>query len=127
MNVVIYTDDLEPITIIDLPIDFCRMGYERRFVRVAVPMPLMATPMQEDFSFPNDIHIVTLMFDKLRKRNKQGQVIESWIITTDDEVLALKLKPAWLPGQRGAINDYERIIESLSTALFSTLRGSLGD
>lgn len=125
MNVVIYTDDLEPITIIDLPIDFCRMGYERRFVRVAVPMPISV--MLETDPLLLEDHIVTLKFDKLKKRNKQGQVIESWIITTDDEVLALKLKPAWLPGQRGAINDYERIIESLSTALFSTLRGSLGD
>ena len=125
MNVVIYTDELEPITIIDLPIDFCRMGYQRRFVRVAVPMPISV--MLETDPLLLEDHIVTLKFDKLRKRNKQGQVIESWIITTDDEVLALKLKPAWLPGQRGAINDYERIIESLSTALFSTLRGSLGD
>lgn len=125
MNVVIYTDDLEPITIIDLPIDFCRMGYERRFVRVAVPMPISV--MLETDPLPLEDHIVTLKFDKLKKRNKQGQVIESWIITTDDEVLALKLKPAWLPGQRSEINDYERTIESLSSALFSTFRGFLGD
>lgn len=125
MNVVIYTDDLEPITIIDLPIDFLRMGYERRFVRVAVPMPISV--MIELDPLDSDCHIVTLVFHKLNKRNKHGQLIESWIITTDDEVLALKLKPGWLPGQRGAINNYERIIDSLSTALLSTLRGSLGD
>jgi hypothetical protein len=125
VNVVIYTDDLEPITIIDLPIDFCRMGYERRFVRVAVPMPISVMLETDPLLLEN--HIVTLKFDKLKKSNKRGEIIESWIITTDDEVLALKLKPGWLPGQRGAINDYERIIESLSTALFSTLRGSLGD
>lgn len=125
MNVVIYTDELEPITIIDLPIDFCRMGYERRFVRLAVMMPISV--MIELDPLDSDCHIVTLVFDKLNKRNKHGQLIESWIITTDDEVLALKLKPGWLPGQRGAINDYERIIDSLSTALLSTLRGSLGD
>lgn len=125
MNVVIYTDDLEPITIIDLPIDFCRMGYERRFVRVAVPMPISV--MLETDPLSLEVHIVTLKFDKLMKRNKQGQVIESWIITTDDEVLALKLKPSWLPGQRGAINDYERAIDSLSNALLSTLRGASDD
>lgn len=125
MNVVIYTDDLEPITIIDLPIDFCRMGYERRFVRVAVMMPI-SVMLETDPMLLED-YIVTLKFDKLKKSNKRGEMIESWIITTDDEVLALKLKPSWLPGQRGAINDYERVIDSLSNALLSTLRGASDD
>lgn len=126
MRVVIYTEEMEPITIIDLPLDLLRMGYERRYVRVPVPTPVpislncnKAYPKIDDIQF----YVVELQFDLLVTIGKFGKRVESWIITTGDKVQALRLKPSWLPGQQAEINRYNETINVLTEALVSALKG----
>lgn len=118
MNIVLYTRDMEPITIIDLPMWAIEMGESQRFVRVAVPMrPMTSCPLNEPMRLR--CRKVDLEFHKMINMNRRT----SWFVTVHDEETALMLTPSWLPGQRGAINKYERGIKDLSSMLLMALQG----
>ncbi len=126
MNVVLYTRDFEPITIIDLPMWALEHGERLRYVGVEVMDPISDThllPLEPPEPLPLlQARRVNLEFHPIRMPDKR-----SWLITVDDDVLALKLKPSWLPGQRGAINEYERTTRNLSRMLIDVLaRGVRG-
>lgn len=122
MNVVLYTRDMEPITIIDLPMWALEQGERQRIVWVAVMDRLPA------LSDPSPINIeslkmrtVSLHFHRITLREKRG-----WMILVDDEETALELTPSWLPGQQRRINDHRRSIRQLATALLDTLARGAG-
>lgn len=122
MNVVIYTQDMEPITIIDLPLAAIQFGLKRQFLMLPVPIPFQM--IQDGGARIDDLVIrtVALEFNELRMPNGQT----SWIVVTQDEEVALMLRPAWLPGQRGAINDYEGVIRRLRDALLLAVVRGMG-
>lgn len=121
MNVVLYTRDMEPITIIDLPMWALDHGERLGGVNVAVMDATQLEPVNPtDPVPPANFAIVRMAFHRLRFYDKQ-----SWIITVDNDELALKLKPSWLPGQRGAINEYQRITSELSRVLLDVLARGL--
>lgn len=124
MNVVIYTRDMEPITIIDLPMWALEAGERRAFVQVAVTDPVRLEPTSEFVQIQAiTARAVTLEFNPIR-----FGAVRSWMITTRDEELAMLLRPSWLPGQRGSINQYERTVRDLSRMLIDTLsRGVEGN
>lgn len=119
MNIVLYTHDMEPITIINLPLSAIEFGESQRFVSVAVPMKPRTSCLPNE---PIDVRYrkVELEFHKIINMNRRT----SWFVTVQDEETALMLTPSWLPGQRGAINKYERDIKDLSSMLLKALRGS---
>ncbi len=124
MNVVIYTRDMEPITIIDLPLWALELAERRAHVQVEVINPVLLEPTSESVQIQSiTARAVTLEFTPIRLGSAR-----SWIITTRDEVLAMLLRPSWLPGQRGSINQYERTVRELSKALVDALsRGAGGN
>jgi len=119
MNVVLYTREMEPITIIDLPLAVLEFGQKEGFVRVEAFDPPQLVPMHESAPIEMTFNVVTLRFDRLRFYNR-----ESWFVTVDDDVIALKLKPSWLPGQQAEVNQQRAIIRSLSNALLTQMRNS---
>jgi hypothetical protein len=120
MNIVLYTMDMEPITIIDLPMWAIELGEKERMVAVAVIRPPSRTPF-ENTPLELSTQVVYLRFHPLVFYGKKN-----WIITVENEELALLLKPSWLPGQRKQINDYERQVENLSFALLQALSALAG-
>lgn len=122
MNIVLYTMDMEPITIIDLPMWAIELGEKHGTVAVGVYLPFSATPMDNADPITSSYWVVYLKFHPMRFYEKK-----SWLITVDNEELALKLKPSWLPGQQKAINDYERDVKNLSMALLQALSGLAGE
>lgn len=122
MNVVIYTRDMEPITVIDLPKWALDVGEKRRFVQVAVTDPVTSLEhlRSEDINQLRS-YVVTLEFCPITLRKAH-----SWVIVADDDILALKLHPAWLPGQQRQINEFRRINRELSAALLSVLARGVG-
>lgn len=127
MNVVIYTKDMEPITVIDLPPAMIRFGQERHFLRVPVqvPVPAYLPPgWSVDDAVVDSAVIRTVALEFSELRMPDGKT--SCIVVTHDEEFALALRPAWLPGQRGAINDYERSIRKLGDALLQALSRGMG-
>jgi hypothetical protein len=123
MNVVLYTRDMEPITVIDLPL--WALEFAQRMGRVRIEA---ADPVDMNQLIPGQrvdslrFHIVTLEFHRLLLSRDR----ESWIVTVDDDVLALKLRPAWLPGQRAKINQYESETKKLAGMLLDVLSRGVG-
>jgi hypothetical protein len=117
MNVVIYTQDFEPITVIDLPVWLLEQMEQQGSVRVAVLQPVRTTTGNDhaDFQMPP---IVTIYCEKLRWKDGTTKPI----LITYDEELALTLRPEWLPGQQGAVNNYKQHIRNLTNSLIRVMR-----
>ena len=119
MNIVLYTQDFEPITVIDLPLWLLEKVDSDGYVKVAVPKRLdikniaesaaNGSPLQELYD------TITIIGTRLYWRDNTPRTI--YTTTAKDEELALVLKPAWLPGQRMQINNYQEAITFLATQL----------
>lgn len=119
MNIVVYTRDFEPITILDLPLWLVEQMEKQGRVRVAVQEPPATQWMAPDLgTTQHEIKTVTLECYRLRWSDGSQKPI---IVTQDDE-LALALKPDWLPGQRAQVNDYKNTITNLITMLKKAMR-----
>lgn len=120
MNVVLYTRDFEPITVLDLPLWLLDRMEKQGRVRVAVQEPvswLVNNPEQPVIAEPN---IRTVTLECLRIRWTDGNY--KTIIVTQDDELALALKPDWLPGQRAQVNNYKETITNLVNMLKKAMR-----
>lgn len=119
MNVVIYTRDMEPITIIDLPMWALEAGERRMFVSLGIVDEVKLANARD----PVDVtaRTITLEFTLIRLGD-----VRSWLITTRDDELALLLRPSWLPGQRRKINEYERNNRRLASMLLDVLARGVG-
>lgn len=117
MNVVLYTPDLEPITILDLPLWLLEQLEKQGAVRIAVLKPPRWVDGSEAVTFDMP-ETVTVYCERLRWKDGSTKII---LITPDDE-LALTLKPEWLPGQRAAVQGYQKVIRHLTDQLIKAMR-----
>lgn len=120
MNVVLYTRDFEPITVLDLPMWLLEQMEKQGQVKVAVQEPvswMVNSPEQPVTAEPN-LRTVTLECLRIRWLDSTNKTI---IVTQDDE-LALALKPDWLPGQRAQVNNYKETITNLVNMLKKAMR-----
>lgn len=118
MNVVLYTTDFEPITVLDLPMWLLDQLEKTGAVKVAVQQPLSIkeiTNLQETLG---DTRTVTIYCEKLRWKNG---TIKTVLVTPDEELLLLA-KPAWLPGQTATIQANKLVIRSLTQKLIKAMR-----
>lgn len=105
MRVVLYADDIEPITVIDLPEFAERYLAERGMVRIAVQIPVaLSAPMARQVpSFNDGLRTVTIFGERLIRHGR-----EHMMLFTRDEESALLLKCAFLPGQQAGLQERER-------------------
>lgn len=121
MNVVLYTTDFEPITVLDLPIWLLDQLERVGAVRVAVQSPIKVNIADTSWSQPwniDDFKTVTIYCEKLRWRDNTVKPI----LITPDEELAMLLKPEWLPGQRSTINGMKQTVRLLTDQLIKAMR-----
>jgi hypothetical protein len=119
MNVVLYTLDLEPITVIDLPMWMLDHIEKTGACKVAIKRPVTADFIEKvAVGTVEGPECVTIQQYRLRWRN--GDI--KTVLVTKDEELALTLKPEWLPGQRLQIQNMESAIGWLSKELKKQLR-----
>lgn len=117
MNVVLYTEDFEPITVLDLPTWLLEQMERVGHARVAVMRPPSWTT--NEVPVPElALETVTIYCERLRW--KDGTVKP--VLVTSDETLAMLLRPEWLPGQRQAINGYKEAIRTLTDNLIKAMR-----
>jgi len=119
MNVILYTTDFEPITVVDLPM--WMLDHLERYggVKVAIKRPITADFVEKvAVGTVEGPECVTIRQARLRWAD--GSV--KTILVTEDDVLALTLKPEWLPGQRLQIQNMEAAIGFLGKALKQELR-----
>lgn len=117
MNVVLYTHDFEPITVIDLPLWLLEQMEKVGSVRVAVLEPPRVIKAQDAVSAYQP-KIVTIYCEKLRWKDGTTKPI----LVTRDEELALMMRPEWLPGQQQAVNSYKAVIRGLTDQLIRAMR-----
>jgi hypothetical protein len=117
MNVVLYTQDFEPITVLDLPTWLLEQLERQGQVRVAVLRPLQVGTQVAVGSVEGP-EVVTIYCERLQW--KDGTIKP--ILITHDEELALTLRPEWLPGQRQRVQSYEKAIRSLTDSLVKAMR-----
>lgn len=119
MNIILYTHDFEPITVVDLPHWLLEAVEREGAVKVAVKRPI--TP---DFIEKVAVGSVegpeTVTIQARRLRWPDGTVKPIYV--TNDEVLALTLKPEWLPGQRMQVQNFQEAIGWLSGHLKRLMR-----
>jgi saccharopine dehydrogenase-like NADP-dependent oxidoreductase len=118
MNVVLYTEDFEPITVLDLPVWLLETMERHGGVRVAVLEPLQITKPAEESLSMHSPKIVTIYCEKLRWKDGSTKPV----LITYDEELALMLRPSWLTGQQASINSYKQTIRSLTDTLVKAMR-----
>lgn len=103
MRVVIYANDFEPITVIELS----NFAYDHMvkygFVRLAVMKPVSFVRPTDNLVMDDQCWVVELIAERLIRGRH-----ETLMIFTSDEEAALMLKSAFLPGQRASLQDRER-------------------
>jgi hypothetical protein len=111
MNIILYTPDFEPITVVDMPMWLLEAIERDGAVKVAVKRPLTQDFIERvavgSVEGPENVVI------RLAKLRWMDGTIKP-IYITDSEVLALTLKPEWLPGQRLQVQNFESAISWLS-------------
>jgi hypothetical protein len=101
MNAVLYTHDMEPITVVDLqPWVWDRLK-EGGHVNVYVKEPFRLWS-KDDYA-PQKPRVVTITGELFRRRG-----VDAMMLFTHDEESALMLKASFLPGQRGTQQARER-------------------
>ena len=120
MNVVLYTQDFEPITVLDLPHWLLEQLERQGSVRVAVLRPVQYARL--DASIPvgsvEGPQVVTIYCERLRWRDGTLKPI----LVTHDEELALTLRPHWLPGQVATVQSYRKAVRHLTEQLVRVMR-----
>lgn len=118
MRVVIYSaEDLEPITVINLPITERDLEQRGMLWRVHVPPQISAmwsTPDERPTAVPPAY--VELQFERFMRGKHCGLMC-----FTNADALAMRLVPDWLLGQRGAVQAIERERDLLATLLLASI------
>lgn len=115
MNVVIYTQDLEPVTVIDLPHWAMEQGEREGVVRLVSRQPLPMSLHKNDAAVIK-VHTALIRFNKMRFFGRDG-----WIVTTDSDAMAMGLEATWLPGQKHEIEEQRQEIKHLTEMLLGEL------
>lgn len=104
MRTVLYADDMEPITVIDLPPMAVEFLKERGRVRLPVLLPFRL-PMLNEYATPSKamLRTVDISAETLVRKGR-----EHMMLFTRDEESALLMKCAFLPGQQAGLQERER-------------------
>lgn len=105
MRVVLYADDMEPITVIDL--SALAHGYLKKLgmVKLAVMLPpLLSVLAAAQMPMQADNKTVTIFAERFIRHGR-----EHMMLFTRDEESALLLKCAFLPGQQAGLQERERV------------------
>jgi hypothetical protein len=118
MRVVLYTRDFEPITVLEIPMWLLDQLEKQGTIKIAVAPTLKS--LAETFSqeMPPMPEVIDIYCRKLRW---EDGTLKTILITNNDE-LALALRPEWLPGQQQAINWYHRTIHGLVDQLHKAMK-----
>ena len=120
MNVILYTEDFEPIIPIDLPLWLLERLEQEGAVRVAVnkPQGFKGEKIPVGTVGNEDMPTVRIRYEKLRWHDGSLKTI----LVTPDEELALTLTPEWLPGQRAPIQLYLETVRKMHDELIRQIR-----
>lgn len=112
MNVILYSKDFEPITVVDLPKSVLDSIEKKGGVTLSLG------PTHDELGEPLNPPLCTLRHAAIKWADGSHKTI----LLTKDEEVALMLKPDWLPGQRGTHNLYYNHIKELTNRVIKLTR-----
>jgi hypothetical protein len=98
---VIYTHDMEPITIVDMEPEHWRFLEKQKMIRFAVLEPLDFKNVWEPAKITNNLRDVTVYANKITR----GDGTKYYMLTTGDDENALLMASSFLPGQQRALQE----------------------
>lgn len=101
MNIIIYSEDFEAITSVDLPISVIDSAEQRGGITLALNKSDGPTAL-----INVSCHRIIWIDGSIKS-----------VLVTKDEELALLLKPDWLVGQKAVIGAYQRTLKILTDKL----------
>lgn len=107
MDVVIYSRELEPITVLDLNMEVMDTLKEQHKCILRTPNGI-------------DCRIYAIFLPWV---SEEGELSNIMMVLTIDEEEALQLNPGWLPGQRSAVNMAIKGIRRLKAELMKYIKG----
>jgi len=116
MNVILYTIDFEPLTVLELPIDVLEKMEVEGALKIIVAKP-PKTMSEGTLTFPMP-ETITIYCQKMRWLDSSIKTI----LFTEDEELALAIKPSWLPGQVWNVQHYKSTIKHLNEQIIRVMR-----
>lgn len=124
MRLVIWDDEtLQPVTVVNLPVDNEAIERMGRRLRVEVGRPRF-TPMDPPLiGDPSDcrIPILEITFEKMRREHRYNGAQECWMAFVTAVELAVLLKPDWLIGQLSAVEYLQQQNDRLTDMLIGQL------
>lgn len=130
MRFVVYDDEsLEPITVLNLPFTNHIMDEKLRECghRWRVPVPETLGPVRcrsrDELPSMSQMRIVDLEFEPFVRNSRRHGEQRAWFCFTRAADLAMLLNPAWLPGQRGAVDYLLAENDALTRMLMTALIG----
>lgn len=104
MRVVLYADDMEPITVIDLPAMAEKYLNKHGMVKLAVMLPpLISFLAASQTPIRDNCKTVTIFAEQFVRNGRKHMML-----FTRDEESALLLKCTFLPGQQAGLQERER-------------------
>lgn len=104
MNIVLYTSEFEPITVLDVPLHI--LEHLEKHDRVRIPILDNNTTTRGPREILLELNYMSWLDGTLKP-----------VVTTSQLELALELKPDWLTGQRAQVNQYQEHISKLKQLL----------
>lgn len=95
---VLYTDEMEPITVFDMPIQYM----DRSTINLPVWQAMKVTWVEEDA--PLEIEPIKMVTIYRETFVRKGRRHSFWFVNERDLVNALKLRPDFLAGQRDEVD-----------------------
>ena len=107
MNIIIYTKDFEPITVLDLPLEIIESAERNGVIGIELKPP----PGSSLGSRLIKVECFKIRwFDNTLKP----------ILVSEDEIDILMLKPEWLVGQKALVGAYQRRLTILTDKIKKT-------
>ena len=116
MNVVLYTTAFEPLTVLELPIDILEKMEVEGALKILVAKPPKSLS-QGTLTFPMP-ETITIYCQKMRWLDDSIKTI----LFTENEELALAIKPGWLPGQLSSVQHYKATVKHLNEQIIRVMR-----
>lgn len=108
MKIVVYNTELEPVTVIDVPLD----AYNSMNELGGLKVPVL------DSNGVEHLCVIYVAY------GLDGRPLH---YVTDNEELALLLRPSWLPGQQDALNAYRQGIQLMRRQLSKYIKRDRDD
>ena len=116
MNVVLYTTAFEPLTVLELPLEVLEKMEVEGALKILVAKPPKSLS-QGTLTFPMP-ETITIYCQKMRWLDDSIKTI----LFTQDEELALAVKPGWLPGQLSSVQHYKSTVKHLNEQIIRVMR-----